>query len=170
MLELLDRHPLEKITVTDICASADVNRSTFYSYYEDVGQLLLEIEDDVFAQLPVSPNSPFTCSDEKFLSTLEELFDYVQKNERLFRILILQHDNSSFNQRLVAVVMEKYRPATESPDNSFEKYGYIYCVHGVIGIIKEWIGSGFQISAHCFAKMVLEMSARVTSGNSLFQK
>ena len=34
-LELLESSPSEKISVTDICKAADVNRSTFYMYYED---------------------------------------------------------------------------------------------------------------------------------------
>ena len=29
LLELLEKQPIEKITVTDICEKADVNRSTF---------------------------------------------------------------------------------------------------------------------------------------------
>ena len=32
MLELLENRPINKITVTDICKYADVNRSTFYAY------------------------------------------------------------------------------------------------------------------------------------------
>ncbi len=34
-LELPESSPSEKISVTDICKVADVNRSTFYMYYED---------------------------------------------------------------------------------------------------------------------------------------
>ena len=36
LFDLLKEKPLNKITVTDICKMADINRSTFYSYYEDV--------------------------------------------------------------------------------------------------------------------------------------
>ena len=35
LFDLLKEKPLNKITVTDICKMADINRSTFYSYYED---------------------------------------------------------------------------------------------------------------------------------------
>ena len=55
LLELLEQHPLNRITVTDVCRSADVNRSTFYAYYTDVETLMLEIEDDVLSQLPDFP-------------------------------------------------------------------------------------------------------------------
>ena len=163
MLELLDEQTLEKISVTDICEKADVNRSTFYSYYNDIGQLLLEIEDDVLNQLPVTPDTLVTYSDERFLATLKEFFDYVRENERLFRVLIVQRDSSNFNHRLINSVMEKYRKPSEKGDKLLDRYTYVYCVNGVIGIIKEWINGEFPISTRKFAEIVLQLSAQVTS-------
>ena len=49
LLELMETKPFEKIKVTDVCAAADVNRSTFYAYYTDTLALLGEIEDDAIA-------------------------------------------------------------------------------------------------------------------------
>ena len=49
-LELLEKRPSERISVTDICKTADVNRSTFYMYYEDTIRLRQDIENDVLAQ------------------------------------------------------------------------------------------------------------------------
>ena len=51
--ELLSEREYRKITVTDICNTADLNRSTFYAHYEDAAQVLREIESDVMQQLPV---------------------------------------------------------------------------------------------------------------------
>ena len=62
-LELLEKHPIEKISVTDICKGADVNRSTFYAYYTDVTELLHEIENNVLIQIPVSKELPEIYSD-----------------------------------------------------------------------------------------------------------
>jgi len=163
MLELLEKQPIEKITVTDICQNADVNRSTFYAYYEDTGFLMLEIENDVLRQLPASPNANVKDDQAQFLVTLEEFFEYVRKNERLFRILIVQRDNSSFNLRLINTVMEKYRQPLETKGPFPDRYAYIYCVSGVIGIMKEWIMNGFPISAGEFAKMALEMCVKATA-------
>lgn len=39
LYELMKEKPLNKITVTEICALADVNRSTFYAYYTDIFDL-----------------------------------------------------------------------------------------------------------------------------------
>ena len=53
LIDLMDQKPLEKITVTEICKIADVNRSTFYAYYEDTRALMLEIEDEVLEHVTV---------------------------------------------------------------------------------------------------------------------
>ena len=55
ILELMETRGLDRVTVTDICAAADVNRSTFYAHYEDVHQLLREIEDGMLERMPVLP-------------------------------------------------------------------------------------------------------------------
>lgn len=33
LLELLEEKPIEKITVSDLCSRADLNRTTFYLFY-----------------------------------------------------------------------------------------------------------------------------------------
>ena len=162
LLELLEQHPLNRITVTDVCRSADVNRSTFYAYYTDVETLMLEIEDDVLAQLPDFPEGQDIYSDDSFLHRLQAFFDYVRANERLFRIMIVVRDNDSFNQRLVRTVTEHYLRGSGAGDSLAARYTYIYCVSGVIGVIKTWIVGGFPMDAHTFAQMVLHLSAKVT--------
>lgn len=41
-LELLEKKNFAYITVKEICEMAGVNRSTFYLYYETIGDLLAE--------------------------------------------------------------------------------------------------------------------------------
>ena len=35
-IELRSKKPLEKITVKELCSLACINKSTFYSHYEDI--------------------------------------------------------------------------------------------------------------------------------------
>ena len=51
LLELLRHKPVKSITVTDLCACADINRSTFYLHYKDVYDLLGEMENDLLVQM-----------------------------------------------------------------------------------------------------------------------
>lgn len=157
LLELLENNVPGKITVTEICAAADVNRSTFYAYYEDVPKLLQEIENDILEQIPVSPNLPTSASNDVFLNMLTEFFEYVRQNERLFRLLMIQADSRDFNERLIQSVLEKYQNFLLK-DTLLARYGYVYCINGVIGLLKEWIEGGFPIDSRKFSTIVLRMS------------
>ncbi|MDO5138846.1 MAG: hypothetical protein Q4D71_10380 [Oscillospiraceae bacterium] len=48
-MELALSHDPEKITVSDICKKAEINRSTFYSIYFDTADLLDDIEKEMTA-------------------------------------------------------------------------------------------------------------------------
>ena len=51
LLELLEQRPIEKITVADLCARADLNRTTFYNYYDSPRALLAQIEQELFEKI-----------------------------------------------------------------------------------------------------------------------
>lgn len=159
-LELLETNPSEKISVTDICKVADVNRSTFYMYYEDTVILRQDIENDVLEQIPVLSGIPETItSDKEFVDVLEKFFSYIQENHRMFRILILQSDNRAFNRRLIETVLEKYRTEVETLNNPLlAKYEYVFITSGVIGLLGSWIEDNFPINAKKFSQIVLQMA------------
>lgn len=40
MLKLMEKKEISKITVTELCNLADINRATFYKYYVDIYDLI----------------------------------------------------------------------------------------------------------------------------------
>lgn len=158
-LELLEARPAGKPSVTDICKAADVNRSTFYMYYEDAAALRADIENEVLEQIPVLSDLPDAITSERqFVDVLERYFSHIQANRRMFRILILQADSTAFNGRLIEAVLEKYRPETETAQPLLARYAYVFIVSGVIGLLGSWIKEEFPISAREFAALVLHMA------------
>ena len=51
LVDLTAEKPLADITVTDICARADINRSTFYLHYQGVHELIREMEEQLIAHM-----------------------------------------------------------------------------------------------------------------------
>ena len=51
LMKLLKEKPLEKITIYELCAEAQLNRVTFYKYYGSQYDLLTDIENDCFRKL-----------------------------------------------------------------------------------------------------------------------
>lgn len=161
LIELLRTQPLEKTTVTDVCRQADVNRSTFYAYYRDVSHLLREIEDDVLDHVPLTAgDAEGGYSSESYLATLEGFCRFVQSHDILFKVLFVQNENSGFYHRLVDKVINAVLGLDPNEVSTHDRLTLIYCVNGVVGILKEWIGSNFAISAREFAVIVLEMCYR----------
>ncbi|MFR8061046.1 MAG: TetR/AcrR family transcriptional regulator [Lancefieldella rimae] len=54
LVHLLQKKPLNKISVLEICETAQINRTTFYMYYGSQTDLLIEIVRYFLAQLEVS--------------------------------------------------------------------------------------------------------------------
>ena len=141
LFELMKDRPINKITVTDICKTADINRSTFYSYYEDVYALLTSIQNDLFEDVV------FTLSTENWF---EDLLKLVDDNKDLCQVLLGPHGDASFIRQLIylgyensiKVWKEKYPNAT--PD--LLDYFYAYMSSGVIGVLENWVCSDYQLS------------------------
>lgn len=162
LIDLLDEKSPEKITVTEICKNADVNRSTFYAYYEDIRALMLEIEDEILERVTIYSDHFNEYSDEKMLEVFEEFFDYVKDNSKVFRVFVVKYNNSSFNRRMLDTIMEKYKMSLEYNEELPVKYTYVYSVSGVIGIMGEWIDSNFAIASGELAKIVWQMCVKAT--------
>ncbi len=65
---------INKIAVTEICRIAGYNRSTFYQYYLDVDDMLLEIETETLTYIATQRKTVHT-SDSNFISELMELYE-----------------------------------------------------------------------------------------------
>lgn len=95
-LELLRHKPYEKITVTDIVALADINRSTFYAHYPDVRGLLEEIVGEVIDHsVALADNMDVQAFLNDPMPFLQELTSYSTRNRELYELL----SRSDFAQR-----------------------------------------------------------------------
>lgn len=154
ILSLLEARSLDRITVTEICAAADVNRSTFYAHYEDARQLLREIEDDMLEHMPVLP-VPFTnLPSQQSYAPLVEFLQYVQDNARLFRVMLVRRDGGAFFNRAVQAMMEMAKASGQMQDERLTRYDCAYRLNGTIGIVREWIADGFPLPPEEMAKVI----------------
>lgn len=51
LLELLRDNHISEISVKGLCQAADLNRSTFYAYYQNQMDILREIEESTYADV-----------------------------------------------------------------------------------------------------------------------
>lgn len=75
-LELLKQKNFTKITVTEICKNAEINRGTFYLHYYDIHDVLSDIFNDMTQDMLTTVDHLFCLNQKKlFLSVLSENTD-----------------------------------------------------------------------------------------------
>ena len=86
LLALVLQRGWDEVSVLDVCARADVGRSTFYTHFADKEALLLSGYDDLREHLQgfVRPDA----GARRPLAFLPALIEHVQENRKLFRAIV----------------------------------------------------------------------------------
>ena len=170
-VELLETNPDKRLSITDICKRADINRSTFYMHYEDVNQLVGEVEDEILNQIPYPEKGiDGTAQKEQYLELLKGTFDYIRENKKTFIVLMSQLDTNDFKLKLISSVTERCKALPICSDNLLSKYAYMYCINGVVGLLREWISDDFPISSGELAKIAFQISLQATDFSQFAKK
>ncbi len=159
VLNILENKPLNKITIKEICADADINRTTFYKYYNDQYSLVGEIENDIFNQI----HGLFNClnaGDEK-VTVLERFLIYLRSNKNTVRILMNGNCQTKFENRLKKYIAEQTHNAKFSNDINKEskKYVCLMIASGAIDAVCMWINSNCEKDENDIAKLIINVGA-----------
>ena len=158
LILLMNDMDFSKISISDICKAADVNRSTFYSHYKDTREVLVDIEDDIIARLPDVEDS-----DSDLKGAMRSILSFIKDNAELITIMVIKRKDNSFVEKLLRAVLARYEHLSSSSSEIGTRYSYIFCTSGIIGIIKEWISSDFALSLDSFTDIALTLAVKVTT-------
>ena len=161
LLELLNQKELVNISVTAICEKADLNRSTFYQYYAEPAGLLREIEQNFLDRIPTPSQLQHPQDPKQILAVTAAFFDFIRQNEKTFRILFNGEAGSNFTARLVEFLCTDYIPVGENQDETFSRFVRVYMTNGAVGMMREWVYSGFPVSSQKIAEMMYTLSRKV---------
>ena len=96
LLELMKEKPFEEIKVSDICNKALVNRSTFYSHYQDKYDLFSELVMDIKNVLAIelSKNKKINSVKEYYIEMMSIFIDYIENNKDIYKAILVNNKNS----------------------------------------------------------------------------
>lgn len=153
LLSLLEKKPFEYITVSEICKSAGVHRSTFYLHYENTADLLKEttayLLDGFVSYFPIDTqgiSSRFADCDAQALNFtdaahLNSYLSYIRENKRVFATA-LSHpaafDFDAIFQRLFDNIFSPILDRFHYPRED-QRYVIRFYLNGVNAIIAEWL-------------------------------
>lgn len=146
LIELLEEKEFSQITVLEVCKRAGVNRSTFYSHYNNTYDLLEEVhisfnkelskhfiaDDSVFLENDISISIKKTVSYLEFIKEHRFFFKAYMNNLNNFK-----HDEfySAIKEKVLIPLLEKKKITNKTTVN----YVAQFYLNGVAAIIKEWV-------------------------------
>lgn len=156
LISLLQEREYEKITVTDICKSADLVRKTFYNNFKSKDQVVTQMMTDIFKRMEQSLELEKMSVREILLA----VFSFVEKN-REFLILFYNRGLLRFaHESIRAYITEEHilsKYSKEQLDAQAYKYIEAQISAVIISVIETWIENEFEDSVEFLAELTEAM-------------
>ena len=140
LLGLLEEKPVERITVKELCEVAELNRSTFYAYYQDVPDLYYEMGNELVDALVDYVRTGGVET--------EPMLAYIRERREMFALLIYNGHfmdvNSPLQRRILEETVRYTWPAGAEMAVAGAEWKYIlqYMFMGGSGLIHQWVREG----------------------------
>ncbi len=164
LISLLQKKSIYQISVTELCNASEMNRSTFYKYYNNVRDILTEIEEETLEQGQKCMQEIEVSGISSAIQPLYRLLCYVKENRELYQIFL----NNSADDNFLSVMMQntidflKYKSQNILPDNNnFSDYIFQYIMSGCIHVIQSWISSSMTESPEEIAQLIYNASISI---------
>jgi len=135
LLRLLREKPIEKISVKEICADADINRSTFYVYYGSPSELFNVIIADLRGEME---NELDDFSNIK--SCIKQICAVTYKYRDLM-CLLLKYNHIDILFDIFGIWKNDFLRGMADiyPDEKQRESRYIFITSGTCSIIYSWL-------------------------------
>lgn len=163
-LELLKQKPAARVTVTEVCARAQINRATFYKHYLDIPDLLDQIEQALFAQI----RGAFRAEQIEVKTFLLEMLRYTYRERERFFALGGENGDPNLMTKTYLVCYESAYPLLSSNlpglSDPERQMLYQFLSQGAGGVLTWWVRSGMQLPPEQLAQFILSLSAIAADG------
>lgn len=143
LIRLMETKNLQKISVSELCKNAGINRATFYNHYAMPSDILKEIGNEIADEI----QAIFKERNLHHRATLQERVelacDYLQKNKETAKLLFLNNTpESEFAVKLIRGQSE-WETVCDGLDSMYGKDGkdllLTFLIHGVYCMITKWL-------------------------------
>ncbi len=181
LVGLLREKPLNRISVTELCDRAELNRSTFYLHYTDVYDLYRHLEESLYGEFKNALEKHMSQDtgwlddilsprQRGRLDVLTEVLRFIKKNAAMYGFLLPENRGNAFLQKLYEFGRETFLSALQKKkpeaDLQLFEYYYAFVATGCVGVISAWARGGMQESPEALGELIEEIIYR---GRRIFQ-
>ena len=150
LIEILETKGIQKVTVTEICTNAQINRSTFYAYYNSPYDLMSAIKMDIISDTEkLLEDCPELPPEKRLKFLLEKHLNYLSSHLKEFMAFSSDiGEDFSLPAQTMEIILTPYLNVilNERYNEKQREMIKIFSIYGTIGIVKNWIKSSQNIS------------------------
>ena len=162
-LQLLNEKNLTKITVTEVCQKAGINRATFYKHYLDIPDLFEKMENQLFDQI----RGMFNDRAENLETMMLSMMNYTRQEGNRFFILGSDHADPHLMTKTFQICYEMAYPLLErnlpEMDSRKREMLYHFVSQGSGGILTCWIRGGMQEPPEEIIALIMKLCTNALS-------
>ena len=151
LLSLIGERPVERVTTTELCREAHINRNTFYAHYHSPEDVLREIEDELVTDLEAEMGRRHK-DDEVALA----LIRHMARNQELYRTL-WRCRSSRMKDRAMDLVatqgLEIWRQEGLAELDEGELF-LRFSAQGSLAVVDRWLYNGCHATPEEIAKLI----------------
>lgn len=107
---LYEKRNIYKISVTELVKQANINRSTFYSHYDDIFQVAEDIKAETMHAFFDGKTLVSIHDIEPFF---DDIYAYIKENDHFFRLIFNSDEVINFVRRLGGICKDKIYTAVK---------------------------------------------------------
>lgn len=150
LFELLENATIDEITVKELTERADVNRSTFYFYYKDIGDMMMQIQNDifeVFEETVIIPQASFITV-EDFTDYILRFLMFCKEYENICKFVISNDPNNFLAKKIKKTLLEHVPDSHKVfSENDPKRYLTCFAVSAVWEAVLHWMYDGMTVPA-----------------------
>lgn len=166
--ELLSEKNINDITIKDIADKADINRKTFYNYYNGIYDLTGEIENSIIDSFEqVLRNTNINELLHNPYSMFEALTRIINSNLDFYQHLISIESNSNLVSKLFKSLKSRAKEVISQYtllDDATLDIVLDFVVSGMFTVFQHWFNSSREHSIDDLAKIVATLSFNGING------
>lgn len=169
---MAEKKDIEKISVTELAARADISKTTFYYHYEDIYAVAEEFENELIEQLSVALTGlakDFCAESIDFEYYTRGIIAYLKENEENYRMVMSASSPRLFAEKLKKIIAKKVTESVPyvafTSDPGKWQVQVCFVASACVDVVTEYYRGAFPVSFDTVAQVIQEIVHKLIATN-----
>ncbi|MBQ6164008.1 MAG: TetR/AcrR family transcriptional regulator C-terminal domain-containing protein [Clostridia bacterium] len=156
LFALLREKSVDKITPTELCRRAGINRNTFYAHYNSARELLETMENELIAQIVDASGDTLLTGTS--LDFFRSVCDTLAQRREMSTALLGEYGDEAFLEKLLRLGCGYFTAEWERQGAKIDPRDaslfFAYISQGGASLIRQWVRNGMKEKADRTAELI----------------